>query len=89
MILKSRSSYVFLTCDVGKRDFVKKELESFDEIKEMVGTYGMFDIVLRIESESDEKLKSFVNNKIRNVNHIRTTLTLSLPEWGSITFPKK
>lgn len=72
------ASYLLLTCDVGKRDFVIKELESFDEIKEIVGTYGIFDIILRIESESDEKIQSFVNNKIRNVNHIRTTLTLLL-----------
>ncbi|MFQ5572779.1 MAG: Lrp/AsnC ligand binding domain-containing protein [Nitrosopumilaceae archaeon] len=87
--MKSISSYVLLTCDVGKRDFVKKELESFNEIKEIVGTYGMYDIILKIESESEEKIQSFVRDKIRNVDHIRTSLTLSLPEWGSITFAKK
>ena len=78
--MKSRSSYVLLTCDAGKRDFVEKELESYDEIK-IVGAFGMNDIILIIESESDEKIQSFVKNKIRNVNHVRSTLTLSLPEW--------
>lgn len=86
--MKSRTSYVLITCDAGKRDLVEKELESFDEIKEMIGTFGMYDIILKIESESDEKIKSFVKNKIRNVQHIRTSLTLSLPELGSITLKK-
>lgn len=65
---------------MGKRDFVEKELESFDEIKEIVGVNGMCDIILKIESESEEKIRSVIQNKIRNVDHVRALLTLSLPD---------
>lgn len=86
--MNSETSYILLTCDSGKRERVKKEIESFEEVKEAVGTYGIYDIVLKIKLESDEKSLNFVKEKIRNVDHVRSLLTLSLPEWGSITFPK-
>ncbi|HET6516952.1 MAG TPA: Lrp/AsnC ligand binding domain-containing protein [Nitrosopumilaceae archaeon] len=86
--MNSETSYILLTCDSGKRDHVKKEIESFEEVKEAVGTYGIYDIVLKIKLESDEESLNFVKEKIRNVDHVRSLLTLSLPEWGSITFPK-
>ena len=42
--------------------------------------FGSYDIIVKLEATSEEKLKDIVVSKIRNLKNIRTTVTLAIKE---------
>ena len=55
---------------------VYNEVKKFSEVKEVIITYGEYDLILRIESNSLEDLDDFVFNKLRRVEGVAATTTL-------------
>jgi len=47
-----------------------------DSIKEIHGTLGVYDIIAKVESENQEKLKEAIIGDIRKLTNIKSTLTL-------------
>ena len=47
------------------------------EVKEVRGTYGVYDIFAKLESDSREKLDEIITNNVRKIPQIRSTNTLS------------
>lgn len=47
-----------------------------DGLKEAHGTFGAYDILAKIESDTIEKLRETITWKIRKIEKIRSTLTL-------------
>lgn len=45
-------------------------------MKEAYIVYGVYDVILKIEAESMEKLKEIVSWKIRRLDKVRSTLTM-------------
>jgi DNA-binding Lrp family transcriptional regulator len=45
-------------------------------VKEVHGTFGAYDILAKIESDTVEKLRETITWKIRKIEKIRSTLTL-------------
>ena len=53
------------------------------EITEVRGTYGIYDIFCKIEADSKDVLDDIITNKIRKVSKIRSTITLHwIPSQG-------
>jgi len=69
-------AYVLISCDLGFEEDIISQLKTNDEVKEVLGTLGAYDIVAKIESEDIGKLRDTVNRKIRYIPRIRSTLTL-------------
>ncbi|RLI32446.1 Lrp/AsnC family transcriptional regulator [Candidatus Bathyarchaeota archaeon] len=55
---------------------VYMKVKAFDEVKDVILTYGEYDLILRIESNSLEDLDHFIFNKLRAIDGITTTTTL-------------
>jgi uncharacterized protein with GYD domain len=51
-------------------------LRKLEHIKDVVGTFGAYDIVAKIEAETSEQLREAVTWKIRKMDKVRSTLTL-------------
>ena len=47
---------------------------------EIQGVYGIYDIVLKISSNSGEKLRAIITNKIRKIDNVQSTLTMMVIE---------
>jgi len=47
---------------------------------EIQGVYGIYDIVLKISSNSGEKLRAIITNKIRKIDKVQSTLTMMVIE---------
>ena len=63
---------------IGK---IKDILGSDKDIEyEIQGVYGIYDIVLKISSNNDEKLRAIITNKIRKIDKIQSTLTMMVIE---------
>ena len=69
-------SYVLINCEFGSEDAIIQQLKSTDNVKEVQGTVGAYDILIKIESDHVEKIRDVITNKIRKIEKIRSTLTL-------------
>jgi len=74
------TAYVLITSDVGSEENIIKEIRGLDDVKEVEGTYGVYDIIVKVESNSMEALKNTITSKIRSIPQVRSTLTLMVIE---------
>jgi len=76
-------AYVLIQCDLGSEVEIIQELSKVQEITEVRGTYGIYDIFCKIEVDSKDVLDDIITNKIRKVSKIRSTITLHwIPSQG-------
>lgn len=76
-------AYVLIQCDLGSEVEIIEELSKIDQIKEVRGTYGIYDIFCKIEADSKNVLDDVITFKIRKVPKIRSTITLHwIPSQG-------
>lgn len=72
------SAYVLIHCETGFEFDVEKKLALVPEILETKVTYGVFDVVCKIEAPSIDSLKDIIINDIRSNPKILDTQTLLL-----------
>ena len=53
-----------------------KNVKAFEEVKEVILTYGEYDLIIKVESNSLEDLDHFIFNKLRTTDGINSTTTL-------------
>ena len=73
-------AYVLMNCDLGSEKTVISSLKEIEDVKEAHGTLGLYDIILKIESESEEKIREIVTGIIRKMPKIHSTMTLTRSE---------
>ena len=70
------TAYVLINCELGSEESIIQQLKNIDSIIEVHGTFGAYDILAKIESPTVEALRESITWKIRNIDQIRSTLTL-------------
>ena len=73
-------AYVLINCDVGAENELIAGLKQIEDVKEVHGTFGAYDIIANIQAESADKLREAITWKIRKIDKIRSTLTLTVVE---------
>lgn len=74
------SAYVLINCDLGSEDAIIREIKGLDGVREVRGTYGVYDIITKVESDNMEALKDTITWKIRRMPKVRSTVTLIVIE---------
>ena len=74
------SAYVLINCDLGSEESIIKEIHTLEGVKEVKGTYGVYDIIAKVESGQMEALKDTITWKIRRMPKVRSTVTLIVIE---------
>ncbi len=74
------TAHVFINCDLGYEEAVIQELKGLEEVKEIHGVFGVYDIIAKVETDTTEKLHETIAFKIRKIDNIRSTLTLMAME---------
>ena len=69
--------YILINCDLGSEVDIIDEFMKIPEVKEVRGTYGVYDIFVKLQSDTKESLENIITHKIRRVPKIRSTVTLS------------
>jgi len=69
-------TFILLTCESGKQRSIIEELERLDTVKEVNGTMGSFDILVKLESSTHEEIRNVITMQIRKIDNVRSTLTL-------------
>ena len=78
-------AYVLINSDLGTDvsiiTKIKEILTGENDIQyEIQGVYGVYDIILKVSSASSDALRSIITNKIRKINNIQSTLTMTVIE---------
>ena len=74
------TAYVLISCDLGFDVEIIDEIKQLEDIKEVHGVFGAYDILVKLESANVENLKDIITWKIRKLNRVRSTLTLMAVE---------
>ncbi len=74
------SAFVLINTEIGFEDNVLTQLKKLENIKEAYVTYGVYDIVAKVESDSMNKLKDTISQNIRRLEKVRSTLTMIVVE---------
>lgn len=69
--------YILINCDLGSEIEIINELAKIPEVKEVRGTYGIYDIFVKVQADSDATLENIVTHKIRRIPKVRSTVTLT------------
>ena len=73
-------AYVLVNCDLGTEEEVISVFKQIEQVKEVHGTFGAYDIIAKVEAESADQLREAITWKIRKMDKIRSTLTLTVVE---------
>ena len=71
-------AYVLVQSTIGHEMEVLSELLKIQFVKEAKGTFGYYDILVKIEADSEKKVEKIITKKIRKVKNVKTTTTLSV-----------
>ena len=69
-------AYVLINCELGSEESIIQQLKSLDDVVEVHGTFGAYDILAKIESPTVDVLRETITWKIRKIDQISSTLTL-------------
>jgi len=79
-VIEMVSAYVLINSEIGKETELLKELKKINGVKEVFSVYGVYDIIAKVEGKTVNELKEVVIAKIRQLNYIRSTLTMIVME---------
>jgi len=68
--------YVLVNVESGSEDTVLKQLQALNIIDEAYVSYGLYDMIIKVKNDTLEGLKETLSYKIRNIDQVRSTLTL-------------
>ena len=72
------SAYVLVQSTIGHEMEVLSDLLKIQFVKEAKGTFGYYDILVKIEADSEKEFEKIITKKIRKVKNVNTTTTLSV-----------
>ena len=76
-------AYVLVKSKIGHEVDVMNDILKIDGIKEVMGTYGVYDIFVKVEVSTRNEIEKIITQKIRKVNNVVSTTTLSvIPSQG-------
>ena len=78
-------AYVLINSDLGTDVTIITKIKEIldgknDTQYEIQGVYGVYDIIVKLSSTSSDVLRSIITNKIRKINNIQSTLTMTVIE---------
>ena len=76
-------AYVLVKSKMGHEVDVMNNILKIDGVKEVMGTYGVYDIFVKVQVPTRNEIERVITQKIRKVRNIISTITLSvIPEQG-------
>ena len=69
-------AYILINTELGQETAVVEALNEVEGIKSTHALYGIYDVIVEVETESLQKVKEIVFTSIRRLENVRTTITL-------------
>jgi len=76
-------AYVLVKSKIGHEVDVMSNILKIDGVKEVMGTYGVYDIFVKVQVPTRSEIEKIITQRIRKVNNVISTTTLSvIPSQG-------
>lgn len=69
-------AYVMINCESGAEETIMEKLKEIEQVKEVFGTIGTHDLMVKLDAENFEKVREIVSRNIQKIEKIRTLSTL-------------
>ena len=69
-------AFILLNVETGAEKEVLESLKKIPEVKASYVVYGVYDIIVMLESDTLEKLREMITKKIRLLDKVRSTMTM-------------
>lgn len=73
-------AFVLVNVEAGTDREVLDNIKKVPEVKSAYMVYGVYDIIVMLESDTLEKLRETVTKKIRQLDKVRSTMTMIVME---------
>jgi len=70
------TSYTLARILPAKDEEIYRIVKTYSEVKEVILTYGEYDLIIKVELNSLEELDHFIFNKLRTTDGVEATTTL-------------
>jgi len=78
-------AYVLVQSEMAHELDVANTILKLDGVKEVKGTFGYYDILVKIQATSSSEIQEIITKKIRKIKHVTSTTTLSvIPEQDTV-----
>lgn len=79
------TAFILLNSDLGSDQEIIAKLKEILGVEKGIkfdvqGVYGIYDIVVKIEADNPDHLRSIITNKIRKIDRVQSTLTMMVIE---------
>ena len=69
-------AYVLINWELGAEETIMEKLKEIEQVKEVFGTIGTHDMMVKLDAENFEKIREIVSRYIQKIEKIRTISTL-------------
>jgi DNA-binding Lrp family transcriptional regulator len=71
---------VLMNAELGHETTLVNELKKTPNVTEVYAVYGVYDVIVKVEAESMEKLREAIATKLRKLGGVKSTLTMIIVE---------
>ena len=69
-------AFVLVKSNMGHEMEVLNDILKIDGVKEVTGTYGQYDIFVKVQAQTSSEIEKILTKKIRHVRNVVSTTTL-------------
>ena len=73
-------AFVLVNAELGYETKLADEMKSIPGVNDAYTIYGVYDILLKVEAPTMDRLKEFISTKIRRMRGVKSTLTMLIME---------
>jgi len=70
-------AFILINTDLGSEPELHPQIKKIEGVVGVWQVFGVYDMIVEAEAESDQKMKEIVFSRIRMLKHVRSTVTLS------------
>ncbi|MCK4845402.1 MAG: Lrp/AsnC ligand binding domain-containing protein [Candidatus Heimdallarchaeota archaeon] len=70
------TAYILINSEIGKEQEVQEHLLKLPNVVEAYVLYGVYDLIAKIEAEDTATLKNIVTQNLRDLENVRSTMTM-------------
>ena len=70
------SAFVLIYCDFPFSEDIVEELKNIPEIEEFYRVQSIYDMIAKVNADSEDQLHEIVIRKVREIEGIKNTLTM-------------
>ena len=70
--------FVLLNCDLGAEELIVEQLRKISQVSQAYVTFGAYDVIAEINTDSREDFDETVSFKIRRLTRVVSTMTLNV-----------